>query len=152
MATNPHQRRNRKFPGKSLSSKGGANQTDAPGLEINAIVAQYRKHGTLPKVTLNNPLYGDFTFPEDIHSVREAVEKAEDRFDNLPASVRSAAENDWVTFLEMIQNDEQKQVLIDAGLEIVENTPPIPDENTPPVTNTPPPSETPPEEPPSPPQ
>lgn len=113
--------RQRPSAGLSLDTSGGANPTDAPGLEINSIIAQFKKHGTLPNVQLKNPLYGDFTFPEDIHSVRAACEGAEDRFLDLPSAVRTAAGNDWVRFIEMIGSEETRQDLIDAGLQIVDD-------------------------------
>lgn len=121
-------RRNRhSHPGLSLDAAGGANPADAPGLEINSIMAQFQKHGTLPAISLPAPIYGDFTFPEDINSVREAVEQAEDRFMELPASVRTAAGNDWVKFFSMLRTDESLQVLTDAGLELFDSPPPPPE-------------------------
>ncbi len=105
----------------SLDRSGGANQADAAGADINLIVAQYKKSGTMPRVGLRNPLYGDFTFPEDIHSMREAVYEAEDRFMQLPAAVRSMCDNDWVEFLTKFDNTEEREKLQDAGLQLTDN-------------------------------
>lgn len=107
---------------RSLNDAKGANQDDRHGTDINKIVAQYAKNGTLPIVNRGTPLYGDFTTPSDIHSVREAVHQAEDRFDQLPAAVRTAASNDWVTFLEMFNDEEGLTELKDAGLQITDAT------------------------------
>jgi len=103
---------------QSLDTTGGANPDDAQ--DINTLVAQYQKHGTLPAVTRLNPLYGDFTASTEIHEIREAVHRAEDRFDALPADVRTLANNDWVSFLEMFGTDEGQKQLEDAGLQITE--------------------------------
>lgn len=126
--TPPPRQRSTQRSALSLDASKGANQDDAAGADINTIVAQYKRHGTLPAVQLRNPLYGDFTLPEDIHGAREAMLQAEERFAELPASVRTDANNDWVTFLEMFNTDEGRQSLSDHGL-IVIDTPPelVPD-------------------------
>lgn len=122
-----------------LDTKGGANQADGPGANINTLVAQYKKNGTLPIVATSNPLWGDFTFPEDIHSVREAVHEAEDRFMELPADIRTLCNNDWVQFLERFNTPDGKASLEQAGL-IIQNTPPTPLETAPIPNNSPTPS------------
>ncbi len=132
----------------ALDTSGGANAADADGSDINKIMATFKKTGTLPNVGRTNPLYGDFTFPEDIHSVREAVERAGDRFMDLPADVRSVCENDWVQFYELFKTEEGRAKLTEAGLQINDQTnTTIPDPiTTPEIPNeTPPAPETPPE-------
>lgn len=111
----------------------GANQNDS--MSMDQLVAQYKKHGTMPNVPQNNPLYGDFTFPEDIHEIREATLKAEERFGQLPADVRTAAQNDWIKFLEMFNDPEGQSELIEAGLEINSETEPPTNPNTPPASD-----------------
>ncbi len=132
----------------ALDTSGGANPADADGTDINKIMAKFKKTGTLPNVGRTNPLYGDFTFPEDIHSVREAVERAEDRFMDLPADVRSVCKNDWVQFYELFNTPEGQEKLTEAGLQINElnETPsPDPSETPDPTVETPPTVETTPE-------
>lgn len=120
-----------------LDTSRGANQADAKGTDVNAIVAQYAKSGTLPNVQNRNPLFGDFTFPDDIHSMREAVFGAEERFNQLPAAVRTAAGNDWGTFIQMFDNPTEREKLLEAGLGI---SPPVPNNSPQPATplSTPP--------------
>ena len=108
----------------SLDTSRGASTADAKGADINLIVAQYKKSGTLPRVAMSNPLYGDFTFPEDLHLMREAVERAEDRFMDLPADVRAAADNDWVEFMRMFDDPSRRPVLEAAGL-ILDSSPAV---------------------------
>lgn len=125
----PRQRAGRRVS-LSLDTSGGANRADAAGANINVIVAQYKKTGTLPAVSSRNPLYGDFTFGEDIHEVREAVFEAEQRFNQLPADVRTLCDNDWVQFMDRFDDPHQRQALMDAGLSInsskTDLTPPKP--------------------------
>jgi len=87
--------------------------------DINTIVAQYQRSGTLPAVSSRQPLYGDFTLVGDeLQDLTEQMQNAQDRFDELPATVRRAADNDWRQFLTMFDDDEQRQALLDAGLRI----------------------------------
>lgn len=102
----------------SLNTDNGANQDDRKGCDINVIVGQYKRHGTLPAVQLKNPLYGDFTASTDLMDQREQMHLAEDRFAELPAQVRTAAENDWVKFLQMFDDPSQRGLLENAGLVI----------------------------------
>ncbi len=132
----PPRRRATKRVALSLDASKGASQDDAAAADINSIAAQYFRHGTLPNVRLGNPLYGDFQPPDDLQSVIERSYKAEDRFKELPAQVRSAADNDWLKFLDMFKDDSQRELLVDAGL-IIETAPEPTPEPTPAPTPTP---------------
>ena len=113
------------------------NPDDAKRLDANVLMAQYRTHGTLPSVRAHQPLYGDFTSDTlDLQRATEMVQQAEDRFAELPASVRTAAENNPVKFLQMFDDPDQRDMLLEAGLKLH-------DENGLPITPTPktPPSE-----------
>lgn len=116
--------------GVSLNTDGGAVQEDRIGADINTIVGQYKRHGTLPAVQLRNPLYGDFTASTDLMDQREQMHIAEDRFNELPAQVRAAADNDWVKFLQLFNDPDQRGLLENAGLVVVDAeagpTPPSP--------------------------
>jgi len=130
----PKRKRATKRISLKLDTSRGANQSDAPAADINTIVAQYKKHGTIPNVGLKNPLYGDFTFPENLTDIREAIYVAEDRFNELPADVRTAAKNDMGEFLEMFNDPDRQKLLEDAGLIISENPeikPPAPKPESP---------------------
>lgn len=123
MAEGERWKRTRRVPAV-VSGKGGANKDDLAGADINKIVAQYRKNGTLPRVNPSKPLYGDFTGPSDLQAQLEAVQDAHDRFMELPADVRSAADNSPVRFLEMFDNEAERDLLTSAGL-IVDGSAPI---------------------------
>ena len=98
------------------------NQSDAAGTDINVIVAQYKKNGTMPNVYVGDPLWGDFTAPDDLQSCYERWQGAVDKFNELPASVRNASNNDPVTFLRMFDDPDQRALLEGAGL-IVDQEP-----------------------------
>lgn len=123
----------------NLDQSKGANPDDAPGTDINKIVAQYRRNGTMPAVAQLRPLYGDFTGPADLHNAQIQIQLAEDRFRELPADIRTAADNDPVRFLEMFENPDQRALLESAGL-IISPPTPLPENPTlgsPTTTTTP---------------
>lgn len=126
----------------SLNTDNGANQEDMAGADINVIVGQYKRTGTLPAVQLTNPLYGDFTDSEDLMDVREQHYLAAERFNELPADVRTAADNDWVKFLQMFNDPEQRELLETSGLVISTDPaidpPPTPDPAAEPAPASPP--------------
>lgn len=110
--------RDNKNPGEHPSSDEIRTKSDgAAASDVNTLMAQYARNGTLPRVTARQPLYGDFTGPQDLHSQREAVFAAQERYELLPAAVRDASSNDAVRFLEMLEDPQSLQVLLDAGLD-----------------------------------
>lgn len=128
-----------------LNQLKGANPDDAKATDVNLIVAQYRRSGTMPAVTPMKPLYGDFSGPQDLQYAQENLQLVQDRFAELPADIRTASNNDPVQFLAMFEDPDQREALIEAGL-IISNTPnpPItPPEPTPPIPPTTPPTTTP---------
>lgn len=100
----------------TLDTKGGANPADAAAADINTIVAQYKKYGTIPNINRPNALFGDFTASEDIHEMREIVNEAQERFEQLPADVRTLANNDMAKFVHMFSEPEGREALEAAGL------------------------------------
>lgn len=129
-----------------LSTHGGANPDDEPGTNINSLFAQYRRTGTMPSVPLQNPLYGDFTHPQDLHQALEQIDRSNDTFNALPSDVRTLADNDPVKFLAMCEDPDQRALLESAGLTFTTTTeeptptsPTTPDSDPAhPVTATPP--------------
>jgi len=99
-----------------LDTTGGANQDDEGRTNINKIMAQISKHGTVPNVRRHTPLHGDFSFPTDLHEQREAHLAAEEHFMQQPAEVRTAAQNDYIKFIEMLANPDSLALLEQAGV------------------------------------
>lgn len=116
------------------SGKGRTNQDDARGTDINVLVAQYMKNGTMPNVYVGDPLWGDFTSPDDLQSCFERWQLAKEKFNDLPATVREAADHDPVQFLRMFDDEGGRQILVDNGLAVDDernegNQPPPPKPN-----------------------
>ena len=101
---------------RSLDEKVLTDQTGHITADIDSLVAQYRKTGTFPRMTVNDGLYGDFSGPQDLQDQFLAVQAAQDRFNDLPSSVRKLADHSPVRLLEMIEDPETLNDLMDAGL------------------------------------
>lgn len=74
----------------------------------------------MPTVFHQNPLWGDFSGPSDYHQSLEQIQLAQDRYNELPADVRTASQNDPEIFLQMIESDD-RALLEEAGLIISTN-------------------------------
>ena len=110
------------FPAKTYPrrdhsrSRNKVSLEDARASDANILMAQYRRNGTLPRVNAARPLYGNFTGPTDLAQQIEFVEAARERFEQLPASVRTSCDNDPVEFLRMFDDPDERVVLEEAGL------------------------------------
>lgn len=76
-------------------------QSFASEVDINTIVDRFGLSGELP-VGVRMPVYGDFTGVSDFHSAVNAVAKANEAFDAMPAKVRARFKNDPAEFLEFV--------------------------------------------------
>jgi len=98
-------------------------QSEAERANVNSILRRYVANGTPLPRTGQEPRYGDFSGMEDFHSALVRIRAAEADFEALPAKVRREAANDPGEFLRMVQDPEEVQRLVKAGLE-VERVPP----------------------------
>lgn len=90
-------------------------QSDALGTDINIIMAQYERTGTLP-VNVAEQLFDDVSECFDFRDSLERVRDADTLFMSLPARVRARFDNDAVRFLEYFQEPGHDQELVDLGL------------------------------------
>lgn len=111
---------------KVFKSEKRADQSARATTNINSIIANYRENQTSPVLNRRQPLYGDFTEPQDLQLCLDRVKAAQEAFQQLPANVRKAASNDPVEFLEMVNDPEGLEYLESLGLEVNEvvETPP----------------------------
>jgi len=125
------------------SDEGGAQQSHAASCEINSILANYQQAGTIQHLNRAEPLYADLFRTTDLHTAVETVKAAQAGFDALPATVRAAALNDPVKFVEMLRTDEGRERLAAVGLVVRDQADPppsLPPENTATTEDPPPPS------------
>lgn len=84
--------------------------------DINNIVARYQETGVLPQGD-RQPLFGDFAeFPQDLQSSQAYFDDAQERFMQLPATLRKEFDNDPVKLLRFVADDNNRQRAIELGL------------------------------------
>lgn len=84
--------------------------------DINTIVARYQETGVLPQGD-RQPLFGDFAeFPQDLQSSQAYFDDAQERFMQLPASLRKEFGNDPVKLLQFIADGNNRDRAIELGL------------------------------------
>lgn len=104
-------------------------QHHAESADLNVIIARFGiKDVSIPAAAQDASYYGDFTdvpdFREALDNTREAIE----RFNALPASVRSRFNNDPVALYEFVTNAANAEESVKLGLLVRE---PIPDSTEP---------------------
>jgi len=86
--------------------------------DINLIIKRHADTGAISHLNPQAPRFGDFATPYDLKSAIDAVNEAAHTFEQLPAEVRQAAANSPVQFLEMLEDDDGRDELAAAGLDI----------------------------------
>jgi phage internal scaffolding protein len=96
-------------------------------VDINTIVRRFGLTGKLPDMPAL-PTYGDFADVTDYHSAMNAVVKANESFDSLPADIRARFHNDPGAFVDFCSNPQNGEELVKMGLGVKKEVPvePIP--------------------------
>lgn len=105
-------KRRRHRTGGALMTK----QSEAEKADINAMMRRFAVHGTPIPTTNRLPAYGDFSNVDDYRTAVETVQRAQERFDALPADLREWADNDPVRLVERMNEEGARESLIAAGL------------------------------------
>ena len=103
---------------KTFSKPSRTRQSEAAETDINAIVRKYQTTGVITHVNKRAPFYGDDTQAVSLQQAFEVAMTAADAFESLPAAVRKASGNDPVEFLRMVQDEDQVELLRQAGLDL----------------------------------
>lgn len=101
--------------GELMTKQAGAEDCD-----VNLIVKMYGQNGSLQHVNPREPMYGDFTGPKDYFEARAYLEQVDKDFAELPSAVREIAQNDPMTYLEMLADEGGFQALKAAGMPVKE--------------------------------
>lgn len=84
--------------------------------DINSIMAQYAKTGMLPNFRKNPPMYIDETQIPDAITSFNIVNRAQELFQELPAIVRKAMDNNPALMENFIANEENHDFLLKHGV------------------------------------
>lgn len=94
--------------------------------DLNNIVKRYGiTDGAIPPMALNPEYFGDFTDTVDFREHLDRVRDALDRFNQLPAGIRSQFNNDPVELHDWVMNPDNAEEAVTLGLlQKQEKTPP----------------------------
>ena len=92
-----------------------AHQSFAEDADINTIVRRFGLTGELPSGVVA-PVYGDFSGVVDFHSAMNAIAKANESFDAMPAEVRYRFGNDPGRFVEFCSDPANQVEAENLGL------------------------------------
>ena len=101
-------------------------QSFAAECDINNIMAQYQRTGTLEFTNAHSPQYGDAT-GVDFQTAMNIVITAENMFAEMPAHLRKKFDNDPSIFMDFIDNPENRTEAIAMGLLRVADSVPMGD-------------------------
>lgn len=104
---------------------------------INLIMERHRQTGIIDHVNAKTPTYGDFSQAGTLHDAVELVNASREHFMSLPARVRALCDNNPEIFLRALADEDQTELLADAGLEMPDGWEPRSPEETPPPEVTP---------------
>lgn len=90
-------------------------QSEVDAADINKIVARFEKSGIMP-LTNREGAYLDVSEVGDYRQALEQVRKAQMYFEDLPASSRAMFNNDPAEFLDRVNDPNELQLLVDAGV------------------------------------
>lgn len=101
-------------------------QSEAEACDIHQILERHQMTGQLTHVNSYEGRYGDFsTFPNDYQHALNVVIEAETSFQELPARMRDAFNNDPMEFFRAVHDPEQQDRLIKLGVFTEREAPPL---------------------------
>ena len=92
-----------------------AKQSFAEECDINTIVRRFNLTGQLPE-NVGAPTYADFEEVFDFHTAMNAVAKAHESFDEMPADVRARFHNNPAEFVDFCSDDSNRPEAEKLGL------------------------------------
>jgi len=103
---------------QDVGTRSRTRQSHKDECDINLIVKNHTQTGIYSHVNPRTPTYGDFTQAHDLQDALALVGEAGDAFDELPAAVRAACNNDPVQLLNALANQADTMLLAELGLDV----------------------------------
>lgn len=94
--------------------------------DINAIMRRYETTGRIDWLNSRDPEWGDFTGIPSYHDALEAVRRAQEDFDEMPAKLRDEFDNDPAKFVAFMQDEKNYDRAVELGLVPKPEDPPGP--------------------------
>ena len=115
--------------GLKCEDKSLAQQNAKDDSDINVIMERFGRGQMLPE-DFRPPQYGDFTAATDYHTAMNAVAKANEAFDAMPAKLRARFNNDPQQLMAFLDDKENAPEALKLGL-LVPPPPPPPEKPAP---------------------
>lgn len=100
----------------AMSGPGRTQQHFKGEVDINNILAKYRKTGIIDHVKRAQARYGDFTMLGDYVGDLDKVQKATQAFEQLPAELRNQFKNSIPGFFEFIKEEKNFDQCVKWGI------------------------------------
>lgn len=101
--------------GHDTGTEGGAKQSFRDECDINVILKRFGIGYEIP-AGLRVPQYGDFTGINDFHTAANAIARANENFDLLPAHIRARFDNEPGKFVDFATDEKNFDELAQMGL------------------------------------
>ncbi len=108
-----------------FEGNGRTKQADKDSCDINVIMAKYMKTGLISHAAKYAGEYG-FAPAVNFHEAMNIVTRGEQMFAELPAKVRDRFLNDPGRFLEFVQDEKNREEMVEMGLLDAPEPPPKP--------------------------
>lgn len=107
------------LPGLTFPTPSKTKQSFAQEADINNIMSKYITTGHMvdPMVPRSRqPIYGDFTRPVDLLTIKTTLLKIESDFNRLPSHIRDRFNNSPLELLEFVQNPQNEAECVELRL------------------------------------
>jgi len=109
-------------------------QSQAKACDVNNIIAKYKKTGQLTHLKSKQGTYADLSEVTDLLGALTTVQKAQEAFETLPASLRKKLNNDPVRFIEYLKDPKNDEEAIKLGLKVKKASDTVPSVEEPSVS------------------
>lgn len=110
-----------------VCDEGLTHQSFKEECDINTIVKRFGLSGELPEA-VRMPTYADYTDVVDFHTAMNAIARAKEAFDAMPADVRSRFRNDPGAFVDFCSDERNRAEAEKLGLVVPKPVEPVKEE------------------------
>lgn len=94
--------------------------------DINKIMERYERTGTVTHLrNAAQGVYADLTTLPSYHEAMQTIVKANDAFDEVPASIRNKFDNDPQKLIDFLKDDKNNKEAVELGLKALAPQDPI---------------------------
>ncbi len=103
--------------GVSNSEPSMTQQSDQKQSDIHYIMKKFERTGVLEHNKQYEGTYADFASMPDFTKAHQMIADAKTMFETIPAKIREKHNNDPAQFLDWINNEKNREEILEAGFE-----------------------------------